>query len=738
MEHNEDYLDSLLNSIMSDEDNLKNNRLRAQSDEAVSTQELSELIDEQSKSDDLSEIESLLEQVDSDDLSMKEELSRLHEERAEETQEIFGEEALEEFEEEETENLPQEASEAFSEVISSNETSEDLLMDMTETVPEESEALMTSLKDTTDSFDQSDIDSLLSSFETMESPSPDETPEADMNASEQEVSFLQEEMPMQDIFAEEDWTKEALDESDQMNYTVESENLAQSPFADLLAGVRDVIPETENPVLEETQADSSEEINNLAESNEVGLNDVTQAPKQENENGYDDIADLLGMSGESEQADEFLTNNQEEVSDNSADAMDVFDIFAMEEESSEGTSGVSDEVHEDGIHMEDQREDAGEKKKKKKEKKAKKKKKSDGADSDLEALEDIDEKKEKKGVFSKMMGALLEEEEPEEAKEINLSDENKEILEILDEEEIKNKIPEKGKKKEKEKKPKKEKAKKDKKPKKEKAKKEKEEPKQNQKKIPFIKIFLTFIICITIMVVVILLSVILPSKFDVESARKAYYSGDYAKAYSELKGKKLSDSDQIIYERCMLILNMQNKLDLYRQFLEQEKKTEAINELFLGVSYYSHYNSVGEEYDALDEMKQIYKEILQVLDSEYQVSEAKALEIMGYDELSYNMMLYKLVNGKDIYIENPYLTPEENEQEYQELLANPIVSTGEESEPELIDPLAEETELIDDDSIFINESESAETVAGEEQEETQEESEIIYSGNVENGNVVVQ
>lgn len=277
----------------------------------------------------------------------------------------------------------------------------------------------------------------------------------------------------------------------------------------------------------------------------------------------------------------------------------------------------------------------------------------------------------KTGFFAKILHGLLEEvgeEDSDENQEMNMSDENREILAMMDGEKIENGKPDKKKKAKKGKKPqkgdkqggeegdeelsedgKKAKKVKQKKEKKPKAPKEKKET-QPTKKLPKGKVFSIVAVCLTLLAGILLLSYIIPSQSDLKKARKAYYNGDYMTVYQNMAGKELSNSDYILYMRSLLILNMQSKLDNYPIYMSMDKEMVALNELMLAVDYYQSNNRLAEEYGALDEMTAVYDQVLAQLWDHYQVSEEEAIEIFALDDLGYNQRLYYLVHGTEFKI----------------------------------------------------------------------------------------
>lgn len=278
----------------------------------------------------------------------------------------------------------------------------------------------------------------------------------------------------------------------------------------------------------------------------------------------------------------------------------------------------------------------------------------------------VNKKKKQKGFWGRLLEELVrEEEEPEEMK---ASDENGEILKELEAED-------QAKAKKKGKKEKKAKLKKDKnknkksasendenaeadeeggkgKKKKNKSKKKKEKPsaqgpKEKPVKILGKKAFFALVsLCATIIAAVILLSFFLPDYADKQSARAAFYTGDYEKVYGLLYGKDLNQSDELIFERANIVLKLQRRLDSYDLNKKIGKEEEALDALLQGVQKYEEL-SKGESYGALDELQTLYQEILEHLSADYGISEEEAAVINAYDSETYSRKVYSVVYGTD-------------------------------------------------------------------------------------------
>ena len=287
----------------------------------------------------------------------------------------------------------------------------------------------------------------------------------------------------------------------------------------------------------------------------------------------------------------------------------------------------------------------------KKQKKAGRKKESKKAD--------ISEGK-KEGIFTKSFHLLFEPLEPEDEKTYaennelaNLSAENQQVLDEL-ENEKKAELAEGKKKKDKVKKEKKVKEKKPPKPKKEKKEKPKKEPKipnpedlRPLKKIPPKKIIISFVFAITFGVLLMLPSIVLPEKTVISEAEVCYAQGDYLTAYKNLYGKtNLSEMDHAIYEKARAIARMQHFYKSYVAYTSMKKPVEALNSLMKGVSLYPEIlkeaQATGDNV-VENEVNKAYDNIKSALMQTYGISPDQSEEILALqDDTEYTIRLQEI------------------------------------------------------------------------------------------------
>ena len=296
-------------------------------------------------------------------------------------------------------------------------------------------------------------------------------------------------------------------------------------------------------------------------------------------------------------------------------------------------------------------------------------------DDDKDNKDKKDKKEKKKGVFARLLQFLTEEDEEEEKTPDDAlselfegietlgitSDENQEALAQLDQED------QKGKKKKKKKGKKADQEKndvaegdrdEDEEPKEEKKKKKpKKEKKQKAPKIvddtptpklPKKKVRATFLFAFTVMAAIMACCLFIPELFEMREARNAYYEGDYETCYRSLYGKKLSESDQIMFERSEFMMLLQRSMDSYESYLAVGDELRALDALLQKVASQAEVMEMAQKNGLTAEAEASYQEIWQLLSDRYQLSEEETLKICAYEQDAlYTLHLKAIVAGEE-------------------------------------------------------------------------------------------
>ena len=271
----------------------------------------------------------------------------------------------------------------------------------------------------------------------------------------------------------------------------------------------------------------------------------------------------------------------------------------------------------------------------------------------------------KKNLFARLFELFTEEDTEEENEEFHLSDENREILSDLDKEKTAGK---KRKKKGKKAVPQQDEGsgeqgdaqdgsqqdspQKEKKPKRRKKEKPQEEllpelASLSSKKLSLKKVLPVLLVCASLGVFILVFVNAAVDHTDKQSAREAYYAGDYQTCYQDLFGKNLNETEQIMFGKSESILYIRLWLSEYKMFAEEGQEVEALDSLIQTVEDYPKLYEYAVQWNAGTEVQECYGDILNILSEKYGLTEEQALEIAGESsDLEYTKKVVAIVEGR--------------------------------------------------------------------------------------------
>ena len=267
---------------------------------------------------------------------------------------------------------------------------------------------------------------------------------------------------------------------------------------------------------------------------------------------------------------------------------------------------------------------------------------------DVSKEEPEKEEGKKKGLMSKFVSFLMEEEEESENEDVKMSEENQEILDELDrEKKDKAKKPPKAKKK-KEKKKKEPKPKKVKPPKPKKVKKPKEaEEYFPGRRLTFKKMLPIFLLGATVGAVVFIFVNLAVDYTIVREAEEAFEAGDYQTCYLKLFGRKLDEEEAAMLGKSECILHMRMRYQEYLAVANEGSDAEILDSLIQIVNDYPALYEYALQNNAAPEIYEIYTGILNILYERYGVTEEQAKEIAAIDgNITYTKAIYAVVEGR--------------------------------------------------------------------------------------------
>ncbi|HBA47168.1 MAG TPA: hypothetical protein DCZ91_05095 [Lachnospiraceae bacterium] len=240
----------------------------------------------------------------------------------------------------------------------------------------------------------------------------------------------------------------------------------------------------------------------------------------------------------------------------------------------------------------------------------------------------------KKGMVSRFVDFLMEEEEEEEKEneDVQISDENQEIIREMDNEEAekaKKKTQKKAKKKDakKDKKKKEQKPKKAKPPKQKKEKKPKEEDPYPGRKLSFKKAFPVVLLGISVGAAVFILVHLSADFSGKQTAKNAFEASDYQTCYVNLHGKSLNETEEQMYNKSQCILHIRMWYREYEMLEADGNEAKALDSLIQSVHEYPSLFVYAIRWDAQNEVNEVYLNILDILRDKYGVTEEQAQKI---------------------------------------------------------------------------------------------------------------
>ena len=168
---------------------------------------------------------------------------------------------------------------------------------------------------------------------------------------------------------------------------------------------------------------------------------------------------------------------------------------------------------------------------------------------------------------------------------------------------------------------------------------------QDSKKLPMKMVVRIFALCASVMALILLINHFIPKLWSMADARNAFYKQDYETTYQEMSGKELSESDQRLYEKAKMILQLDHKVNAYANYKEMGMPVEALDSLLSGYLLWQQMGEKIAEYDAVAETQELKNQIVDALSAEYQISEEEAVEINNMSNYDYTLKLEEITGS---------------------------------------------------------------------------------------------
>lgn len=169
-----------------------------------------------------------------------------------------------------------------------------------------------------------------------------------------------------------------------------------------------------------------------------------------------------------------------------------------------------------------------------------------------------------------------------------------------------------------------------------------------KKRIPPKKIIAAVAFGVSVGGAIVLSTNILSTQGFLQTARNAYYDGDYKTVYEATYGMELDDSenDGLIKARSEVIFQVQRRYDSYLTYTKTGHEVEALDALLRGITAYDTVNADAEKYEVMAEVDAVKADILNTLAEKYGLDETEARAIIAHqDALSYTIALNDVIAG---------------------------------------------------------------------------------------------
>lgn len=147
---------------------------------------------------------------------------------------------------------------------------------------------------------------------------------------------------------------------------------------------------------------------------------------------------------------------------------------------------------------------------------------------------------------------------------------------------------------------------------------------------------------------IVLASNVLSTQGFLQTAKSAYYDGDYKTVYEATYGMELDDSknEGLIQARSKVIYTVQRRLDSYQIYIKTGRELEALDALLRGITAYDSVNADAERYEVMEELDAVKAEILDTLSQNYGLDETEARAVIAnQDAVSYTIALREVIAG---------------------------------------------------------------------------------------------
>lgn len=121
-----------------------------------------------------------------------------------------------------------------------------------------------------------------------------------------------------------------------------------------------------------------------------------------------------------------------------------------------------------------------------------------------------------------------------------------------------------------------------------------------------------------------------------KQANEYFEMGKYEQAYQEVMGTNVKDKDPDTYNKIRTVMQVQRAIDSYNNYNEMNYYPDALNALVQGIKRYDNNLESAKELEVTGQLDQCKAKVVQLLQSQFGVSESQARELLTLEKDQYS------------------------------------------------------------------------------------------------------
>lgn len=121
-----------------------------------------------------------------------------------------------------------------------------------------------------------------------------------------------------------------------------------------------------------------------------------------------------------------------------------------------------------------------------------------------------------------------------------------------------------------------------------------------------------------------------------KQANEYFEMGKYEQAYQEVMGTNVKEKDPDTYNKIRTVMQVQRAIDSYNNYNEMNYYPDALNALVQGIKRYDNNLESAKELEVTGQLDQCKAKVVQLLQSQFGVSESQARELLTLEKDQYS------------------------------------------------------------------------------------------------------